>query len=71
MNILLCLLLVLLIGVTTGTHVYFVWKRRDYKTLVVQISLIGLAVITGILVIYDLRDPSISEMLNTVSPFKK
>ena len=71
MKLLLILLFVLLIGATSGVHLYYVWKKKDMKTLIVQVSIIGLAIIGGICLIYDLNDPSISNLLNTFSPLEK
>lgn len=70
MNILLCLLLIVLIAITTGTHIYFVWKKKDYKTLFVQFGIVSLSIVAGILVIYNLADPSISKLLNMLSPLE-
>ncbi|MDQ1000216.1 multisubunit Na+/H+ antiporter MnhC subunit [Neobacillus niacini] len=69
MKILLSILFILLILVTTGTHLYFVWKRKEFKTLFVQLGIIGGAVILGIITIYELDPPSFSKLLNTLSPF--
>jgi branched-subunit amino acid transport protein AzlD len=71
MNILLSLLLIVLIVLTTGTHIYFVWKRNHYKMLFAQLGIISLTIILGLLVIYDLSDPSISKLLNMLSPLQK
>ncbi|MFD2924547.1 hypothetical protein [Halobacillus naozhouensis] len=68
MNSLLCLLLVVLIVLTTGTHIHFVWKRNHYKMLAAQLGIISLTIILSILAIYDLSDPSISKLLNMLSP---
>jgi hypothetical protein len=71
MNILLSLLFIVLIVLTTGTHIYFVWKRKYYKMLFVQFGIISLTIILGVLAIYDLTDPSISKLLNMLSPLEK
>lgn len=71
MKILLSLLFIVLIILTTGFHAYFVWKSKDYKMLFVQLGIVGLTIIAGILVIYDLSDPSISELLNMLSPLEQ
>ncbi|WP_243299160.1 hypothetical protein [Bacillus litorisediminis] len=71
MKLLLILLFVLLIGATSGVHLYYVWKKKDIKTLIVQASIIGVAIIGGIFVICDLNDPSISNLLNNLSPLEK
>lgn len=71
MNILLSLLLIVLIALTAGTHIYFVWKRKNYKMLVVQLGIVGLTIILGILNIYDISDPSIAKLLNMLSPLDK
>lgn len=69
MKILLSLLFILLIFATTGTHLYFVWKRKELKTLFVQLGIVGVSAILGIIIIYDLNYPTISKLLNTLSPF--
>ena len=69
MKIFLCLLLIVLVILSSGIHLYFVWKGKDYRTLVTQMGVLGVAIILGILVIYHLTEPSISTLLNTLSPF--
>lgn len=69
MKILLSLLLILLILATSGLHIYFVWKRKDYKTLFIQLGIIGLTIIFGIITIYDVDLYSISKILNLMNPF--
>jgi hypothetical protein len=71
MNILLGLLLIVLIVLTTGYHVYFAWKGKHYKILFVQMGIASVAVIVGISVIYDFSDPSISKLFNMLSPLEK
>jgi len=71
MNILLSLLLVFLIILTTGSHIYFVWKKKDYKTLMIQIGIAGIALLAGIVIITDISSLSISKILNTLSPIEK
>lgn len=69
MKILLSLLFILLIFATSGIHTYIVWKRKDFKTLYIQLGIIGLAVILGVITIYNFDIPSISKQLNMLSPF--
>jgi hypothetical protein len=71
MRILLCLFLIGLMIITTIPYSYKVLKKGQYKTLFVQGGILGLAIIAGILLIYDVRDPSISNMLNKLSPIGK
>lgn len=71
MNILLSLLLVFLIILTTGSHIYFVWQKKDYKTLMIQIGIAGIALLAGIVIITDISSLSISKILNTLSPLEK
>lgn len=71
MNILMSLLLIILVVATTGFHAYFVWKRKDHKTLFVQMGIVCLTIIAGIFIIYDLTDPSISKLFNMLSPLEK
>jgi cell division protein FtsW (lipid II flippase) len=71
MKILLCLLLIGLVMITTLPYTFSELKKQEYKTLFVQMGIIGLALIAGILIIYDFRDPSISRMLNILSPIGK
>jgi len=71
MKILLSLLFIGLVVISTGTHSYFVWKNKDYKTLKVQAGIISVAIIAGIFLIYGYQDPSISSILNRLSPLEK
>jgi cell division protein FtsW (lipid II flippase) len=71
MKILLCLLIIGLVMITTLPYTFRELKKQEFKTLFVQMGIIGLAIIAGILIIYDLRDPSISRMLNILSPIGK
>jgi hypothetical protein len=57
--------------ITTLPYTFRELKKQEFKTLFVQMGIIGLALIAGILIIYDLRDPSISRMLNILSPIGK
>lgn len=71
MNLLLSILLVVLIIITTGSHVYFVWKKKDYRTLITQVGIISLAILAVILVINDFSFFSIAKLMNTLSPLEK
>lgn len=71
MKILLCLLLIGLIVLSITPHFYFVWKKKDYRTLMIQVGIIGLAIVSGIIAIYDVNIPSLSGLLNTLSPLEK
>ena len=71
MNIIMSLVLIILILLTSGIHLYFVWKKRDLRTLYTQIGILGLTVILGILSIWGFTEPSISTLFDTISPFKK
>jgi hypothetical protein len=65
------IVLIVLILLTSGVHVYFVWKKGDRRTLYTQLSLLGLAIIAGILGVWGVTEPSISTLINGISPFKK
>lgn len=71
MNILSSLLLILLVVLSTGTHIYFVWKGKHYKMLFVQVGIVSIAVILGIVAIYGFPEPSISKLFNMLSPLGK
>jgi hypothetical protein len=71
MKIILSLLLIGLVFLSSGLHIYHVWKKNDRKTLTVQIAIISLAIIAGILYIYDFQDTSIASVLNHLSPLEK
>lgn len=71
MNLLLSLLIILLIVLTSGTHLYFVWKGKHNKILYVQISIIILAILLGVWTIYHITTPSIATLFNEISPFGK
>jgi TRAP-type C4-dicarboxylate transport system permease small subunit len=71
MKILSILLLIGLIVITTLPYTFRELKNQEYKTLFVQMGIIGLAVVAGIFLIYELREPSISRILNILSPIGK
>jgi TRAP-type C4-dicarboxylate transport system permease small subunit len=71
MKIILCLLLIGLVMITTLPYTFRELKKQEYKTLFIQMGIIGLAIIAGIFLIYDLRDPSISSIFNKLSPIGK
>ncbi|AGK52592.1 hypothetical protein [Bacillus sp. 1NLA3E] len=71
MNILLSLLFIVIVVLSFFPHGYFVWKKKDYKTFKVQVWIIGLAVLTGILLISDFHGPSIASTINKMSPLGK
>jgi hypothetical protein len=49
--------------------VYYIWKKKEYKILVVQLGIIGMAIVTGVLAIYKVPDLfSIAKLLNLLSP---
>lgn len=71
MKIIMSLVLIVLILLTSGVHVYFIWKKGDRRTLYTQLSLLGLTIIAGILGVWGVTEPSISTLINGISPFKK
>lgn len=71
MKILMSLVLIVLVLLTSGIHVYFVWKKGDRRMLYTQLSLLGLTIIAGILGVWGVTEPSISTLINGISPFKK
>ena len=71
MKILMSLLLAFLIIITTSYHGYFIWKNKDYKTLIIQIGIVCLTIVAGILVVNDPSYVSISKILNMLSPIEK
>lgn len=69
MNILISVLFIILVLGTSGLHMYFIWKKKEYKTLFAQLGIIGLAIVGGVLTIYNSPDLfSISKLLNLLSP---
>lgn len=71
MKLFLSFLLIFLVVLSTGFHAYFVWKGKHYKMLFVQLGIVSVAVIVGVSIIYDFSDPSISKLLNMLSPLEK
>lgn len=71
MNIILSLLLIGLVFLSSSLHIFQVWKMNDRKTLKVQITIMSLAIIAGILIIYNSQDSSIASLLNHLSPLEK
>jgi flagellar biosynthesis/type III secretory pathway M-ring protein FliF/YscJ len=71
MKIILSLLLIGLMIISIAPQSYQILKKREKKTLFVQVGIIGLAIIAGIFLIYDIRDPSIASLLNKLSPIDK
>jgi hypothetical protein len=70
MELLLILLLFILIVATSGTHMYHVWKMKQYKVFIFQVGLIGASLFAAFLLIYNIQTPSFSELMNRLSPFK-
>ncbi len=70
MKLLLTLLLFLFIMGSSSVHIYHVWRSKNYKTLYMQLATIGIAFAAAILVVYEFQVPSISELMNRMSPFK-
>jgi hypothetical protein len=69
MNLFTALLFTILVLVTSVSHVYFIWKKKEHKTLAIQLGIIGMAIIGGVLVIYEIQNfLSISRLLNFLSP---
>jgi len=69
MNFFISILFICIVLGTSGLHIYFVWKKKDYITFYVQIGIIGLAIAAGVLSIYNLPNMlSISKLLNLLSP---
>lgn len=69
MKTLIFLLFLLLIGITSSFQLYSSWKKKDKKVMFIQISILSLAIVLGGVLIYEIQLPSISEMLNMISPF--
>jgi uncharacterized transporter YbjL len=69
MKTLLFLLFILLVGITTGSPLYSSWKRKDKKVMIIQMGILGLAIVLGGVLIYEFQLPSVSKLLNTISPF--
>jgi len=69
MKILFSIILILLIFVTTGLQLFYVWKKGDRKTMWVQIVIMAIAMIGGIMTIYNESTPSLAYFLNRLSPF--
>lgn len=64
-------LLIFLILITSGVHLYFVWKKKDYRTLYVQFGIVGVAIFLGVWAIWGEQIISISSLFNAISPFKR
>lgn len=69
MKTLLLLLLILLVGITTGFPLYSSWKRKDKKVMFIQMGILGLAIVLSGVLIYEFQFPSLSQLFNTISPF--
>ncbi|HWO95882.1 MAG TPA: hypothetical protein VNM45_06025 [Bacillus sp. (in: firmicutes)] len=70
MNILWSICLLVLMLVSAGYHLYLVLKKKDKTTFIVQIAILGLAALGGVLAIYHITDPSLSKILNVISPLQ-
>jgi multisubunit Na+/H+ antiporter MnhB subunit len=68
MNILFFLLFIFLVFSSSGVHTYFVWKKKDYRTLKVHIAIIVFAILSGIILIFMPDTYSITNILNELSP---
>jgi hypothetical protein len=64
----LSLLLIVLLFLSITYHAYFVWKRRLYKLLLVQLSIAAVAAAIGVSAVYDVPYPSVAKLLNLLSP---
>lgn len=71
MKILLSLTLILLIFLSSAAHGYFLMKKQDYRTLKVVVSIISLAIISGVLMIFGILEPSIASMFNSLNQLIK
>lgn len=69
MKTLLFLLFLVLVCITTGYQLYSSWKKKDKKVLSIQLSILGLAIVVGGLLVYEVNLPTISKLFNTISPF--
>jgi uncharacterized transporter YbjL len=69
MKTILFLLFILLVGITTGYHLYSSWKNKDKKVMFIQMGILGLAIVLGGVLIYELQLPTLSKLFNMISPF--
>lgn len=69
MNTLLFILFIILVGITTGYQLYSTWKNKDKKIMYIQLSILGLAIVLGGVLFYQIQIPSISKLFNIISPF--
>ncbi|MEH6904464.1 hypothetical protein [Neobacillus drentensis] len=69
MKTILFLLFILLVGITTGYHLYSSWKKKDKKVMFIQMGILGLAIVLGGVLIYELQLPTLSKLFNMISPF--
>ncbi len=71
MKILLSLVLIFLICISSTTNCYFLIKNKDYRTFKVVVSIISLAVVSGILLIFEIKGYSIASIFNGLSQLVK
>ncbi|WEG14653.1 hypothetical protein PU629_09935 [Pullulanibacillus sp. KACC 23026] len=69
MKVAMSLLFILLIFITSGIHLYFVWKKKDYRTLYVQFGILAMAIVLGVWAIWGNSVMSISNLMDAISPF--
>jgi TRAP-type C4-dicarboxylate transport system permease small subunit len=69
MKTLLFLLFIILVGITTVFHLYSSWKNEDKKVMFIQMGILGLAIVLGGVLIYEIQLPTLSKLFNIISPF--
>lgn len=71
MKVLVSLILIVLIWLSSASHLYYLLKKQEYRTLKVIVSMISLAIISGVLMIFGILEPSIASMFNSIHQIVK
>lgn len=71
MKILLSLLFIILIGISLATNSYYLLKNKEYRTLKVVMGIISIAIVSGILLIFEVHEHSIASIFNGLNQLVK
>jgi len=71
MKLLSFLLFVGLVAISTGPHLYYLWKREERNTFKVVIGILSLAAVAGLILIFGIQVPSIASLFNSLNDLVK
>lgn len=71
MKILSFFLFVGFVVISTGPHLYYLWKREEHNTFKVVVGIVSLAAVAGIILIFGIQVPSIASLFNSLNDLVK